>query len=630
MSLDPELHDQARQLFLQEALELLEQIQQGLSALQRDNSLSQTHSLVRSIELLKSGAAQLNLTDVYDLAHRFENILRSIWQTSFKVHGELSELLRQAHRCLHLTLLSRLTMKRQDSLGFLAEAESVLSHIEELLHQPQSSSELPTAIEVEGELVDVMETLLNKDVSQALEQLEVSLNQADASQLTTEVAAQIEILLSLGELLEISEFVTIAQIALANLQASPQSTSSIGFLALNDFQVALNSRLQRKTATTISEETTANSFSQPLLKTSEAEEERLIPIDLTLEEILNEPVLSSQKEKHTNNRESAKTDFAELTTSEVTLKTTKLFVWQANFMVFTLPYDNIEEYLIPKADRLTQSEGQRFLAWREQTIPLYSLSQLLSSDVFLPSIEPSWSSHDRAFSVLVVRIDSLLLGLEVAIEKLVTEPELSLQTFGETRTSDSYFLGCTYLLGTRLMPAIDITVLLAQKIDFTQTTASTTTLSNLLNAAIADKIAANQAALSEVAPHLPTLLVVEDSLTWRQFLVFTLQKAGYRVLQARDGQEGLKLLQEDSTILSIVTDLEMPNLNGFGFLICCRQDPTLMRVPFVVLSNYSSEQHRQLAMQLGANAYFSKPYDEGEFLATIAALIREHKVNSTF
>lgn len=522
MSLDPELHDQARQLFLQEALELLEQIQQGLSALQRDSNLSQINSLVRSIQLLKSGAAQLGLTDVYDLAHRFENILRSIWQTSSEVDGELSELLRQAHRCLHLTLLSRLTMERQDTLGFFAEAEFVLSLLEELLNQPQIDLELP-------EILDV-------------------------------------------------------------------------------------------------------------------DEDWLVPLDLTLEEILDEPILSLE-EWNTNNQESspqelpiviAKTDSAGVANSEVALKTTKLFVWQANFMVFTIPYDNIEEYLIPKADQLIQSEQQRFLAWREQTIPLYQLSKLLSSDVFLPATQPpriSKSSHsasDRLLPILVIKIDSLLLALEVAIEKLVTEPELSLQTFGEIKTSDSYFLGCTYLSGNRLLPAIDVTVLLSQKVDLTQSTASATTLSNLLNAAIADKIAASQAALSEVAPHLPTLLVVEDSLTWRQFLVFTLQKAGYRVLQARDGQEGLKQLQQNSTILLIVTDLEMPNLNGFGFLICCRQDPTLVKVPVVVLSNYSSEQHRQLAMQLGANAYFSKPYDEREFLGTIASLIKKNKVNSIF
>ncbi|NJM86276.1 MAG: hypothetical protein HC847_02690 [Hydrococcus sp. RU_2_2] len=80
MTLDPDLLDQAYHLFAEEALELLQQIQETLLELPHDSSLSTVHSLVRAINTIKSGAAQVNLTDIYTLASRFENIFRWLWQ----------------------------------------------------------------------------------------------------------------------------------------------------------------------------------------------------------------------------------------------------------------------------------------------------------------------------------------------------------------------------------------------------------------------------------------------------------------------------------------------------------------------------------------------------------------------
>ena len=122
----------------------------------------------------------------------------------------------------------------------------------------------------------------------------------------------------------------------------------------------------------------------------------------------------------------------------------------------------------------------------------------------------------------------------------------------------------------------------------------------------------------------PTVLVVDDSNTLRQLLTLTLQKAGYHVLQAEDGQKAIAKLQQNSMVQLAISDVEMPNLNGFGFLGHCCQDPQLAKVPVVMLSSCSSEQHRQLAMHLGASAYFTKPYNEPELLAALKTIISNH------
>ncbi|GAC1448559.1 MAG: hypothetical protein NVS2B14_17010 [Chamaesiphon sp.] len=118
------------------------------------------------------------------------------------------------------------------------------------------------------------------------------------------------------------------------------------------------------------------------------------------------------------------------------------------------------------------------------------------------------------------------------------------------------------------------------------------------------------------------ILVVDDSIALRQTLALTLQKAGYRILQARDGREAIEQLQQNSSIQLVICDVEMPNMNGFEFLSQRRQDPVLSKIPVAMLTSRSSDKHRRLATHLGASAYFTKPYLEQEFLAGIKEILQ--------
>ncbi|KAM3105676.1 response regulator, partial [Phormidesmis sp. 146-33] len=73
-------------------------------------------------------------------------------------------------------------------------------------------------------------------------------------------------------------------------------------------------------------------------------------------------------------------------------------------------------------------------------------------------------------------------------------------------------------------------------------------------------------------------------------------------------------------------DIEMPNMNGFEFLNYRRQDAQLSLTPTVMLTSRSNEKHRRLAMQLGATAYFTKPYLEQEFLAALKNILDSCKI----
>ena len=291
----------------------------------------------------------------------------------------------------------------------------------------------------------------------------------------------------------------------------------------------------------------------------------------------------------------------------LTLTIAKLLIGFIGSTAFALPSDSIEEILIPKPGQVKHSGGQRFLHWRSRIVPAIHLSEILNYACPLPEIFPSAalevvpSPEDWAPPMLLLAQDDQILALE--IDRLVSEQELVIKPFGAAIAPPNYMYGCTILGDGSLIPVIDGAALL--NVNPPSTGSGTLRYPH-------------SPFQRDIAP---TVLVVDDSIAVRQTLALTLQKAGYRVLQARDGREAIEQLQKNSTIQLVVCDIEMPNMNGFKFLTHRRQDPLLAKIPTVMLTSRSSDKHRQLAMHLGANAYFTKPYIDQEFLVVLQKLV---------
>jgi chemotaxis family two-component system sensor histidine kinase/response regulator PixL len=114
------------------------------------------------------------------------------------------------------------------------------------------------------------------------------------------------------------------------------------------------------------------------------------------------------------------------------------------------------------------------------------------------------------------------------------------------------------------------------------------------------------------------ILVVDDSATLRKTIVSTLTRAGYQVIQAGNGVEALQKLRQHPQIDLIISDVEMPEMDGFQFLDRRRQEPSLARIPVVMLTACRSDKHQQLALALGATAYLTKPCSQPDLLATVS------------
>jgi chemosensory pili system protein ChpA (sensor histidine kinase/response regulator) len=120
----------------------------------------------------------------------------------------------------------------------------------------------------------------------------------------------------------------------------------------------------------------------------------------------------------------------------------------------------------------------------------------------------------------------------------------------------------------------------------------------------------------------PLVLVVDDSLTVRRVTQRLLAREGYRVVLAKDGLEALeKLAQERPKV--ILSDIEMPRMDGFDLVRNIRGDARLADLPVIMITSRIAEKHREHAAELGVNHYLGKPYSEDDLLALVASYTGE-------
>ena len=114
-----------------------------------------------------------------------------------------------------------------------------------------------------------------------------------------------------------------------------------------------------------------------------------------------------------------------------------------------------------------------------------------------------------------------------------------------------------------------------------------------------------------------TVLTVDDSVTIRTMLQCALADAGYTVVQAFDGQDGLDQLEGGGTPDVIITDINMPRLDGFGFIEQVRKQPRFRGTPILVLTTENDDVRKDRARTAGATGWIVKPFDPARLVDAI-------------
>jgi two-component system chemotaxis sensor kinase CheA len=124
------------------------------------------------------------------------------------------------------------------------------------------------------------------------------------------------------------------------------------------------------------------------------------------------------------------------------------------------------------------------------------------------------------------------------------------------------------------------------------------------------------------ASSAPELLIVDDSVTTRTLLRTVLESAGYNVTAVRDGVEALEALLSEPRYALVISDVDMPRMDGLQLLAQIRADARTTRLPVVLVTGRASEQDRFRAGELGADAYIVKgSFDQDRLLATLESLL---------
>jgi len=302
-----------------------------------------------------------------------------------------------------------------------------------------------------------------------------------------------------------------------------------------------------------------------------------------------------------------------------------LLVESQSFML-AIPANAVEEIILLPSDPsyLTPSSiphepnstpRNDRLIWHDQEIPLIFLREwlALNRSPYRSNRADSLSLQRPIISqkvALVVKHQGHFFAL--GVDRYWREQEVSLQPVTGQLPLPPGFGCCAILSDGHLAPVLDPVDFLEWIADRQSLVPKTDLASQASDPPIADLPLSSS----------PTVLVVDDSINVRRFLATTLEKAGYRVEQARDGQDALEQLQTiGSLVQAIVSDVEMPRLDGFGLLAQIKSLPMCQSIPVIMLTSRSGEKHRRLANQLGAAAYFTKPYQEQDLLQTLAKLL---------
>lgn len=255
-----------------------------------------------------------------------------------------------------------------------------------------------------------------------------------------------------------------------------------------------------------------------------------------------------------------------------------------------VPTFDVERVLRVRTSDIRGDKGGETILFNDEPLPLVRLEKLLKLEPAEPRVAL------EAVTVLVVLAEGRLAALLVDS----VEDELAVEAKGKSELGA--FASVGVMIGT------------GETVPFLETRRL---LDAVLGAApaVADVVATGPTAVSR------GILVAEDSATSRILLKELLESAGYEVTTAVDGAEALSLL-EASAIDLVVSDVEMPNLDGFQLTERIRNHPRHGTLPVILVTGRERPQDREKGMGAGASAYFVKSkFDEEELLAEIERLL---------
>jgi chemotaxis protein histidine kinase CheA/ActR/RegA family two-component response regulator len=283
------------------------------------------------------------------------------------------------------------------------------------------------------------------------------------------------------------------------------------------------------------------------------------------------------------------------------------------------PMDGVEDTLnIPVKNIQQDANGESFIVWRDTILPFKPLKEILVFNRQLTRSSVYAANKDEdMMSVIIVRSGNTMMALQ--IDQVLSEQEIVIKQFEGPAPKPSGVAGATVLGDGMIMPIADV----LEIIDIFQGKMSKHIGGNWQQPGSPDF------EIPSIEREETTVLIIDDSITVRELLSLTFTKAGYRVEQARDGQEAWDKLRSGLPCDIVFCDIEMPRCDGLELLSRIQKDGSFEHLPIAMLTSRGADKHRQMAIQLGASGYFTKPYLEEALLEAASRMLKGEKLVAT-
>jgi two-component system chemotaxis sensor kinase CheA len=280
-------------------------------------------------------------------------------------------------------------------------------------------------------------------------------------------------------------------------------------------------------------------------------------------------------------------------TLPLTLVSSRGLLVKVSDQIFILPLTTVERMLHVQRHEIASVEGREAISYQGKPVVLAWLADLLEL--------PHPTKESGMLTIVIISVAEKRLGL--IVDELVGEQEIVIKSLGKQLAKVGGIAGATVLGSGRV-------VLVLHTADLVKLAAKTRSRD-------VTRIETNHKELVE----RKTILVVDDSITTRTLEKNVLEAAGYEVKLATNGEEALALLLTDKLPNLIISDINMPRLDGFGLTSRIKQDGRYRNIPVILVTSLDSPADKARGIEVGADAYIVKSqFDQGNLLETIEQL----------
>lgn len=278
----------------------------------------------------------------------------------------------------------------------------------------------------------------------------------------------------------------------------------------------------------------------------------------------------------------------------VTLSVAQVVMVRAGQRVFAVPSVMVEQVQKLKPEALASAYADGQFRWSDRQYPLHFLGKLIG--------DPTPPEAQAYAPLLLLRSGTYQVAVHV--DEILNNQEAVMKPIGPQLARVPGMIGAT-VLGDGSIVLILNAVQLANREDLAVGSVKFTTVVPVME-----------------EQEAPLVLVVDDSLTMRKVLGRLLEREGYRIEIAKDGMDALQVLQDVSPDI-ILTDIEMPRMDGFELVRNLRSDTRFDQTPIIVISSRTAEKHQSLAKELGVDYFLGKPVQDEVLSAQIQHFLKE-------